>query len=204
MTTSFSKSLKTEIYRKAVHLSSLWMPLFIFLSGKNICILFFLFTLLGNLILEYAAYKKTPVIGGMFRRMFFKTLRPKEVIKNKFVPSGSVYILLAALICSVCYAKEAAAIALTVMLIADSGAALCGKLFGSFRFENGKSLEGTATFFILTLFILSLLAPECPLPLMTMTAVSATAAEFFENELSLDDNLSIPLVVGYFLNLLYL
>lgn len=36
-----SKAIKTELYRKAVHLSSLWMPLFIFTAPRNWSILLF-------------------------------------------------------------------------------------------------------------------------------------------------------------------
>ncbi len=203
MTSLSSKSLQTELYRKAIHLSSLWMPLVIRLLERNICILLFLFLLLGNLLIEYAAYRKMPIVGGLFRRMFFKTLRRKEVIRNEFIPSGSVYILAAALICTVCFTQAAAAAALTVMLISDSCAALFGKFFGTFRFSNGKSLEGTAAFFISAFGILSVLAWNCPLSAVLLIATLATGAEFWESRLKIDDNFSIPLVTGFMLNLFY-
>lgn len=204
MKNSLSKTLQTELYRKALHLSSLWMPLFIGLADRNICILLFLFLFAGNLAVEYAAYRKIPVIGELFRRMFFKTLRPKEVLQNKFVPSGSVYILLSALICSVCFARTAAVAALTVMLVSDTCAALSGRFFGTFRFANGKSAEGTAAFFVSAFIILSALAVKCPLPATVFIAAGTAAAELWENRLKIDDNLSVSLITGFILNLFYL
>ena len=204
MKSSISKTLQTELYRKALHLSSLWMPLFVGLADRNICILLFLFLLAGDLAVEYAAYRKMPAIGGLFRRMFFKTLRPKEVLQNKFVPSGSVYILLSALICSVCFARTAAVVALTVMLVSDTCAALSGRLFGAFRFANGKSAEGAAAFFVSAFIILSALAVKVPLPAAVFIAAGAAAAEFWEDRLKIDDNLSVSLITGFMLNLFYL
>ena len=49
-----SKAIKTELYRKAVHLSSLWMPLFIFTAPRNWSILLFFTLLAANLFVEYA------------------------------------------------------------------------------------------------------------------------------------------------------
>lgn len=204
MKNTLSKPLQTELYRKAVHLSSLWMPLFVWLADRNVSILLFLCLFAGNISFEYAAYRKIPVVGGLFRRMFFKTLRPQEILQSKFVPSGSVYILLAALICSVCFAKTAAAVALAVMLVSDACAALFGRFFGTFRFANGKSAEGTSAFFVSALVILSSLAAKCPLPAAVFIAAAAAAAEFAEKRLKIDDNLSVPLITGFMLNLFYL
>ena len=50
-----SRAIKTELYRKAVHLSSLWMPLFIFTAPRNWSILLFFTLLAANLFVEYAA-----------------------------------------------------------------------------------------------------------------------------------------------------
>lgn len=204
MLAGLSKSLQTELYRKAVHLSSLWMPLLILKTEQNTGITLFLFLFLGELAAEYAAYKKTPLAGSLFRRMFFKTLRPKEIISAKFVPSGATYVLAAALICSVCFTKTAAAAALAVMLVSDTCAALTGKFFGSFRFANGKSAEGTSAFFISALAVLAAVAPACPLPALVIAAGLATTVEFFEANLKIDDNFSIPLTTGFVLNLFYL
>ncbi len=55
-----SKSFKTELYRKAIHLSSLWMPLLIISMPRNFCIILFCGLLAANFLVEYAAYQKMP------------------------------------------------------------------------------------------------------------------------------------------------
>ena len=202
MSAILTKSLKTELYRKAVHLTSLWMPLFILLAERNWSIILFASLLTLNLIVEYTAYQKTAVIGGLFRRMFIKTLRGKEVCRTRFVPSGSVYILAAALTVSVCFSARAAAAAMSIMLISDSCAAIFGKFFGSFRFANGKSVEGTTAFFVSAVLTVMFFFPTLSLPVVCITALAATAAEFFEKELRIDDNFTIPVISAFILNLI--
>lgn len=199
-----SKSLKTELYRKAVHLSSLWMPLLIMLCSRNFCIILFSCLLGLNIIVEYAAYQKAAFFGTLFRRMFIKTLRNREISRAAFTPSGSVYILAAALTVSVCFSAQAAAAAMCIVLIADSNAALIGKVFGTLRFSNGKSIEGTTAFFISAVLVCLCFFPTNSLFIIYLTAALATAAEFFEKKLGIDDNLSIPLVSGFILNLIML
>lgn len=204
MQAAMSKSLKTELYRKAIHLSSLWMPLFILIAERRWSIILFSVLLILNLIVEYTAYHKTAVIGSLFRRMFIKTLRGKEISRTHFVPSGSVYILAAALVVSTCFSPAAAAAAMSIMLIADSNAAVFGKFFGTVRFYNNKSAEGTLAFFVSALLVIIFFFPGIS-PLITLTtALLATAAEFFEKELKIDDNFTIPLISGFILNLISL
>lgn len=201
--TVLTKSLKTELYRKAVHLSSLWIPFFIWQAERWVSIFFFLWLFIGNLVLEYGAYKKVPVIGSAFRRMFFKTLRHKEVVNGRFIPSGSVYVLLSALVCSFCFSRETATAAMAVMLVSDACAALVGKFWGRIRYGNGKSLEGTTAFAVSAFLLLSFLLPEYSGLVIMIAAMAATAAEFFEEKIMLDDNFSIPLVSGMILNLFH-
>lgn len=202
MLSALPKSLKTELYRKSVHLSSLWIPAFIVLAGKNLSIMLFAVLFLINLAVEYSAYQKSGVVGRLFRRTFIKTLRNKEVGRNHFVPSGSVYVLFAALVTSACYAPLAAAAAMSVMLISDTCAALVGKFLGSIRFYNGKSAEGTFAFWVSAFLVVNLFFPAAPLLLLFGASAAACLAEFFEAELKVDDNFAIPVVCGFLLNLL--
>lgn len=199
-----SRSLKTELYRKAVHLSSLWMPVLMMCCSRNFCILLFAALLGLDLAVEYSAYRKISGVGSLFRRMFIKTLRNKEISQSSFTPSGSVYILAAALFVSVCFSAKAAAAAMCVVLISDTLAALIGKFFGTFRFSNGKSFEGTLIFFISAVLIGASFFPGVSPFIIYPAAFLGTLAEFFENKIGVDDNLSVPLVCGFVFNLIVL
>lgn len=196
-----SKSIKTELYRKAIHLSSLWIALFIYIVPIDFCMITFLILFLGNLYIEYAAFHKTSHIGTLFRKMFFKTFRNKEIYTKKFIPSGSVYVLAAALIVSVCYTTKAAAIAMAIMIVSDSCAALIGKTFGKIRFYNKKTLEGTFAFWLSAFLIIMAFCSVSVITAFIIAAVT-TMTEFFEKELRIDDNLAIPVISGFLLNLI--
>lgn len=114
---------------------------------------------LGDALLEYGNFKKWRWARRTFGLLFFKTLRNKERIRTKFQVSGSMYVLAAAIICTLLFSKPIAAIALTVMLISDTCAALFGKAFGTRKLYKSKSLEGTVAFFLSALLINMLYEP---------------------------------------------
>lgn len=202
MPLALNKSLKTEIYRKALHLSSLWIPAFIWVADKSLSTAVFGILFLGNLLIEYAAYKKYKTIRELFRRLFIKTLRHKEVTNAAFTPSGSLYIFAAAFTCTALFTKSAAVAGLSVMLISDSAAAIYGKIFGKTRFQNGKSLEGSLAFFLSALIVLRFVCPAISPTMRIFVAILAAMVEFFENKLNIDDNFAIPVITGLVLTVM--
>lgn len=74
-------------------------------------------------------------------------LRNKETTHGKFQVSGSLYVLLAAIACTLLFPQPVAVISLSVMLISDTSAALFGKAYGTRKLYKNKSLEGTVAFF---------------------------------------------------------
>lgn len=198
-----TKSFKKEVYRKAIHLSSLWIPAVIYFVDSSIAIMLFGFLFISDAILEYGNYKKYPWARKTFGRLFFKTLRNKENRRAFFQVSGSLYVLTAAIVCNLLFSKPIAAIALTVMLISDTMAALIGKAYGTRKIYKNKSMEGTFAFFLSALFINMFYEPLFRFSYASVIAcVMATLAEVFEDKIEIDDNLSIPLFVGITLTLL--
>lgn len=197
------KSLKKEFLRKAIHLSSLWIPALIYFAHPGFSIFLFSMLFCGDAILEYSNYKKYPWARKTFGRLFFKTLRDKECRRHFFQVSGSLYVLLAAIACTLFFSKPIAVIALTVMLISDTMAALVGKAFGTRKIYKQKSLEGTVAFFISALVVNMLYEPIFHFTWASVVAcAAATLAEVYEDKIELDDNLSIPLFVGIILTFL--
>lgn len=197
------KSFRKELARKAIHLSSLWIPALIYFAhpGFSICLFFLLFC--GDVILEYANYKKYPWARKTFGKLFFKTLRDKECKRMFFQVSGSIYVLLAAIACTLFFSKPIAVIALTVMLVSDTLAALVGKAFGTRRIYKEKSLEGSVAFFVSALIVNMVFEPIHHFTYASVLAcMAATFAEIYEDKIDLDDNLSIPLFIGIILTFL--
>lgn len=200
---SVDKSYRKEIFRKSIHLSSLWIPGLMYFVHPGICIIIFSILFLGDAILEYGNYKRWKWARNLFGRLFFKTLRKKETKRIYFQSSGSLYVLLAAIACTLLFSKPIAVISITVMLISDTFAALIGKAYGTRQIYKNKSLEGTVAFFMSALFICMCFEPIFHFTYASVLAcLLATMSEVYEEKTEIDDNLSIPFSMGIILSLL--
>ncbi|MFR1032453.1 MAG: diacylglycerol/polyprenol kinase family protein [Alphaproteobacteria bacterium] len=135
--------------------------------------------------------------------MFYRTLRNKELKRSQLQLSGGAYVMLAAIACTLLFPANVAVVALSIMLISDTCAALFGKAYGSRRLYKNKSIEGTAAFFVSALLIMVICNFILPVTYASiLAAFVATFAEMYEDKIEIDDNLSIPLFVGAVLSLL--
>ena len=197
------KGIKKEFYRKLIHLSSLWIPALIYFAHRGLALVILSVIFLGDAIWEYGNYKKWPWARKSFSFIFMKTLRKKEMNRNVFQVSGSMYVLFSAIVCTMFFSKPIAVIALTVMLISDTCAALFGKAYGTRHLRNNKTMEGTFALFISALLIMVVYNPMYPVSYASILACMAAAlAEIYEDKIEIDDNLSIPLFIGLILSVL--
>ena len=189
-------SYREECKRKLVHLSSLWMVVAILLlPGRWTAAILYAVMLVLNLLCEHAYACNVPVITPLYGAIFGKMLRD-EPRHGQWIVSGSPYVLAAAFLVSLLFGRVPAAAAMTVMLIG----------FGRHRAPNNKSVEGVVAFLIASWIALAVLFAVCgaapALYVVGFLAVlPAAAAELFEKQLRLDDNFSIPLIVGLCLEL---
>jgi len=198
-----NKSFRRELYRKLIHLSSLWIPLTIFFAPENFSIAVFGIIFVGNAILEYGNFKKWGWVRKTFGVIFRKALRHKEASRQQFQISGSMYVMAAAIVCTALFTKNIAVIAMTVMLISDTCSALFGKAFGTRQIYPHKSLEGTTAFFVSALIVNMLFNNLYVFGYANVIAcIFATLVEVYEDKTNVDDNLAIPLAVGITLTLL--
>ena len=150
--------------------------------------------LIGNIILEYGNFKKYSWARKSFGVLFFRTLRNKEMSRENFQFTGAIYVLTSAILCLCFFGKEIATIALTVMLICDSAAALIGRSVGKIKIYKNKTLEGTVAFFVIAVIINLLFIPIYPFGVKSLVAcMIATLAELYEDKIEIDDNLSVPI-----------
>lgn len=196
---------RQEIYRKLIHLSSLWMPAAMYFLPAGLAALIFLMLTLANVLLEYGHYKQWPVIHPLYDLCFGRMLRNARG-DGKFELSGSPYVLAAAFLTVLCFKTPVAVCAFTVMLLGDTAAALIGRKFGRRKFANGKSLEGVLAFIaaaVLGLMVCGGIFTYPPLLYLYgfIGIVLAAGAELYEKKLHIDDNLSIPLLLGAVMSL---
>lgn len=192
-----------EIQRKLIHLSSLWMPALIYGTGAAaIPILVYAWIL----VIIYEILRRYPPISGSEPiQLLDGMLRPHE--QTRFGLTGAFYVLLAAICCAFLFTDLVSVTALTIMLVGDTAASLIGRYWGTLKFW-GKTVEGSAAFLVSSIIAVSVLgyainAPEHFYPVALGAALIGTVVEAVSGKLRIDDNLSVALAAGAFMQIFY-
>ncbi len=196
---------RDELVRKLIHLFSLSIPIiYYFISrGEGILILS-IFTVVA-LILDLARYFSASV-GKVFYKYFGFLLRKHEVDSNKKNLNGATYVFISALICIILFPKVLFITAFTILIISDTMAALIGRKFGKHKLLS-KSLEGTLAFFISASIVVFFTPKIANLPAEYLIGIIAAAVGAIVENISFgfaDDNLAIPISIGFTMWLLYM
>lgn len=142
--------------------------------------------------------KISPRWNARVMRLFSPIAHPYEI---NTINSGTWYVT-ALFALALLQNQMAAAVAVVTLALADPAAALIGRKFGTVPLVNGRSLQGTATFFLVgavaSLVILSVfhgnVSAAQALCICLAASFAGAIAELFSARV--DDNLSIPVVVG--------
>ncbi|HZR81161.1 MAG TPA: SEC59/DGK1/VTE5 family protein [Candidatus Binatia bacterium] len=129
-----------------------------------------------------------------------KFFRAEEQVKEAAMTPYAISILLT----MITFPKPVALIAIYTLAIADPLSAVVGITWGKRRIAPGRTLEGSLAFFAGAAAVTSaVLAWATPVPgplsvrVQTTALVALLAAAFEAVPLRLDDNLTIPLAVGF-------
>ncbi|WP_297498030.1 diacylglycerol/polyprenol kinase family protein [Thermococcus sp.] len=205
-------SMKSELKRKALHLSGLTVPLIYLLLGQNATLIF-----VGTAFAVFVALEPFRVIEG-WREEVLRRLNiyaPSEFAEHverlerhideitrpheRERVAAHIYFAAASFIVVYFFPMGIAVGAIALATLGDSLAAIIGKSYGRHRFSNGKSVEGSLAYFLTGLAILlPLVGPVGAL----IGSLAGTIAEFYN--LPPDDNFSNQLAVGLTLYLLSL
>ncbi|HWO55999.1 MAG TPA: SEC59/DGK1/VTE5 family protein [bacterium] len=183
-----------EVWRKLLHLFALVMPVGYHLAPRAMAVgvTFFFFGL--SLLVDIARFRGWP-IQRIWAPIVNPIVRPKEAAAF----TGATHILFSGWLCPLVFSVPAAALGMSTIILGDAAAALVGRRWGRHRFENGsRSWEGS-TAFLLASLIPAFLIPGLPLWIGLIAAPLATVTEAISE--CVDDNLSVPLVVGLFAHL---
>jgi dolichol kinase len=188
------KIQKEEIYRKAIHMSSLVYPIFYYFNDSKQCIVTissFIFVLLMGVDYIRGRSKK---LNGFFIRYLGFALRERE--SSKF--TGATYFMLGALCAFLFFQKQIAIISVFILVIADTAASIVGIIYGRHKLVGNKSLEGASAFFISSVIISCIGSFVCGIhvfPLLIASLV-VTIFELLSVDIGIDDNILIPLGYG--------
>lgn len=193
-----------ELVRKGIHLFSLSIPaIYFFISQQAALSLLVPITAIVILI-DTARYYFLPV-SRWFYKWFGWLLRRHETNEQKKRLNGASNVLIAATLCVLLFPKIVAINAFTILIISDTTSALVGRRFGKHRFF-AKSLEGSLAFFLSAVMVI-LIAPKIAyvpweFGIGIVSALIGTIVEALP--WNIDDNLTIPLAVGFSLWGLYI
>jgi len=190
---------KTELYRKLIHFSSIWIVLLYIYSSEDVVLATLPPLALTALMIDLSRLF-IPSVNKIINIIFGKVLREKE---KEHSLSGATYLLISSTISIVYFSKEIAVFALSVLIISDGIAALIGKKFGKHHFLD-KSLEGSISFaasaILIYYFLITFYHFNLPLMGSLLAIAVATFAEIIAKKIHIDDNLIIPLSIGLILN----
>lgn len=195
---------RDELVRKLIHLFSLSIPIIYYFVSRSDAILILSILTFIALLLDLTRYL-SPSVGKIFYRIFGFMLRKHELDTRKKNLNGATYVLISALICVILFPKILFITAFTILIISDSMAALIGRKFGKHRLFS-KSLEGTLAFFISASIVVFLTPKVNDLPMEYLIGIIAAAVGAIVENVSFgfaDDNLAIPISIGFTMWLLY-
>ncbi len=196
---------RDEVVRKLIHLCSLSIPIvYYFISQRDAVIILSIISFIAltvDLLRHYSSG-----FGKIFYSIFGILLRKHELDETKKNLNGATYVLISALVCVLLFPKVFFVTAFSILIVSDSMAALVGRKFGKHKFLS-KSLEGTLAFFI-SASIVVLFTPKIEGLLLEyiIGIIGAAVAAIVENISQgwMDDNLSIPVSIGFVMWGLYL
>ncbi len=185
-----SREFVLEVLRKSVHLISVLIVLIYEFFGKEAVLWVLMVFLVTVLVLDYLRLEHNMRIP-----FFYIMYREHEADRL----GGHIYFALGAISAIALFSKEIAYAAILMATFGDLAAALIGKFYGKRRvfhkiFNNDKSIEGSASEFIID-FLIGLLILGNPLVSLVM-AFLATLTETAVNKI--DDNLVVPVFAGFF------
>lgn len=196
---------KNELFRKGIHLCSLSIPVIYYFITRELALSILVPLVILSIVIDlYRFYNHN--FAELFYKYFGFLLRDHEKDHQKRSLNGATYVLIAAVLTVLIFPKVIAVAAFAILIISDISAALIGRRFGKIKFLS-KSLEGTGAFFV-TACIVVLLAPKVTgtFEEYIIGFIAAFVGAIVENVSYgyADDNLTIPLSVGFTMWILYL
>lgn len=183
-----------EVWRKLLHLFALVMPVGYHLAPRWLSLAVILLAFFVSLLVDVARLRRWS-IQRLWTPITDPIVRPKEAAGF----TGATHILFSGFVCLLLFDLPAAAYGMSTIIVGDTAAALVGRRWGRHRFNHAdRSWEGSLSFLAASI-VAAFLVPNLPLWIGLVGAVLAAAVEAFSNQI--DDNLSVPLVVGLFVHL---
>lgn len=177
---------KNEIYRKFIHLGSLFFPLFYFFTDYIFFVPFLFFISLFILVIN-KNYINFFSHYSIFKYFISDVIRKYESTSLW----GASYLIIGFLFISFFFDKQIVITSMLITSISDSLAAIFGIKYGKIRIFNDKSIEGLYIF-IITTFTILYFTLSLSIAYLLIISILVAITELLTP--TRYDNLSIPII----------
>lgn len=177
-------SIRAEIGRKLIH-TGLGVAAAALVLVLTPTLARFLFAAIALLAVAVDFARRRKPLAAPFRRLFGRWLRPPELFRL----TGATTLALGFAAGVLLFPPSAAAVGILFAGIADTAAALVGRVTGRRRLPGGKSLEGSLAFFV-TALLIAWSSPVVGAAAAFVAAIAVTLVEAVPKPV--DDNLVLP------------
>lgn len=182
------KGIRRELARKAIHVASIAIPVFVWIFGKTPAFALLLPALLIALAVEWARFRVRRV-----RYLFLRYTRVLLRTHERRRPAGATYMVIGYTLVLLLFPRPIAVLAMLYNGLGDAAAALVGRRFGRHRTAWGKSWEGFGAGLVTNLAV-GFAIPGVPVGAAILGGIAAAVLEFAP--LPLDDNLKVTVGGG--------
>jgi len=189
---------KGELLRKIIHLCSLSIPIVYNFIDKQTALSYLIPITILSVIIDYGRHFIKP-LNEIVNKIFGFILREHESDNSKKNLNGASYVFIAATLTMWIFPKVLFITGFSILIVSDTAAALIGRRFGKHKFLS-KSLEGTLAFFITACIVVLFTPKVVGLSLEYIIGFVAAAVGAIVENISYgwaDDNLTIPISIGF-------
>ena len=188
------KYITKEIQRKMFHVIAMIIPfLYAYYLSYIQIISFNLFIVIIIIYIEYIKYNKNKFWLSIYK-LLAQFMRPYE--SSSFFSAS--FMIISFFIISIFFNKHIVIASMLIAALSDGVAAVIGVKFGKTNICNGKSLEGSISFLIITIFILYMLNMNLSYIAIYIISLILTFIELITP--TKYDNISIPIISVLILN----
>ena len=180
---------KNEIFRKLIHLTSLFIPI-LYIYTDYTFFIFFLFIISFIILIINKNYNIYFSKYTVFKYFISDVIRKYE--NNNLW--GATYLIIGFLFISIIFDKNIAITSMIITSISDSLAAIVGIKYGKIRIFNNKSIEGFYVFLIATFSILYILITLNIIYLLFISILISISELLTPTKY---DNLIIPIISSF-------
>jgi dolichol kinase len=182
------KGIRREVWRKAIHVASIAIPIFVWIFGRTPGLTLLVPALLTALAVEWARFRVRRV-----RYLFLRYTRLLLRTHERHHLAGATYMVIGYTLALLLFPRPIAVLAMLYNGLGDAAAALVGRRFGRHRTGWGKSWEGFGAGLVTNL-ALGFAIPGVPVAAALLGGITAAVLEFAP--LPLDDNLKVTVGGG--------